>query len=50
MPERIYVLVLDWNGHGHTLACLASLVRLRSGGHQVVVIYNGSRLDVLRVI
>ncbi len=42
MAARIYILVLDWNGHDHTLACLASLERLVLRDHRVLAIDNGS--------
>jgi GT2 family glycosyltransferase len=46
IPEHVHVLVLDWNGHDHTLACLTSLSRLRFDGYRVVVIDNGSTVPV----
>jgi hypothetical protein len=38
----VWIVVLNWNGIADTLACLASLRRLRYGSRKVVVVDNGS--------
>jgi GT2 family glycosyltransferase len=35
-------LVLNWNGWGHTLACLETLLRLSTPGLRMIVVDNGS--------
>ena len=39
---RIFVIVLNWNGHDDTRACLTSLDRVSSPGFRVVVVDNDS--------
>jgi len=50
-PNGIGVVVLNWNGHRDTVACLESLVAAAPAPPSVVVVDNGSTddsLDVLR--
>lgn len=41
-PGSVYIVVVNWNGWEHTLACLESLFRLRHAGARVIVCDNGS--------
>lgn len=41
-PASVYVVLVNWNGWAHTLACLESLFRLRNPGARVIVCDNGS--------
>ncbi len=42
-PQRVAIIVLNWNGRDDTLACLESLAAADLGGAAVVVVDNGSR-------
>ncbi|MES0873934.1 glycosyltransferase family 2 protein [Sinimarinibacterium thermocellulolyticum] len=45
MPNRSYVLVLNWNGWADTLTCLESLLHSRGFDARIVVWDNGSTDD-----
>ena len=48
---RVSVVLLNWNGVGDTLECIASLRKLTYRNHDIVVVDNGSEgndLEVLR--
>ncbi|MDB5894515.1 MAG: glycosyltransferase family 2 protein [Rhodoferax sp.] len=39
---RTYIVLVNWNGHGDTIECLDSLLRLADDDHRVIVVDNGS--------
>lgn len=49
-PTGIGVVVLNWNGHRDTVACLESLVAAVPAPSSVVVVDNGSTDDSLEVL
>lgn len=50
LPPKVIIIVLNWNGWGDTLECLASLQRLDYSNYQVIVVDNGSTDDsVMRI-
>ena len=42
LPDRVMIIILNWNGCDDTLACLASLNRLNYPAYEIVVVDNGS--------
>lgn len=48
--EKVYVIVLNWNGWGDTIECLESVFRSDYPDYRVVVCDNGSRDDSLERI
>src|SRR5262249_24110048 len=49
-PQRVAVIVLNWNGRDDTLACLESLAAADLGGAAVVVVDNGSRHGSIQAV
>jgi GT2 family glycosyltransferase len=49
-PERVYIILVNWNGWKNTLACLESVFRLVDVPFRVVVCDNASADDSLRHI
>lgn len=47
---RVYVVVLNWNGWGHTLACLESVLRSRYDNFRVLLVDNDSGDDSVAAI
>lgn len=45
MHDKVYVVVLNWNGWSDTAVCLSSLRRLRYENYEVIVVDNGSTDD-----
>lgn len=45
MNDRVFTVVLNWNGWRETAACLSSLAQMRYGNNQVIVVDNGSDND-----
>lgn len=48
--KRVYVVVLNWNGHADTVACLESLLQLDYANYRVVVCDNASTDGSLQCI
>lgn len=42
MDDKVYIIVLNFNGWHHTIECLESLLKLRHANHQIVVVDNNS--------
>jgi len=42
---HVVIIVVNWNNHSDTLACLESIDELNYGSYEVVLIDNGSNLD-----
>lgn len=49
-PNRISIVVLNWNGRDDTLACLDSVTCLSGGPYSVIVVDNGSTDDSVAAI
>jgi len=49
-PERIIVVILNWNGRDDTLACLESLRAVKYPNWEVLVVDNGSEDDSVEAI
>lgn len=45
MQDKVFIVVLNWNGWRDTTVCLSSLQHLRYDKHEVIVVDNGSTDD-----
>lgn len=45
MSDRVFTVVLNWNGWRDTAACISSLAQMRYANNQVIVVDNGSGDD-----
>ena len=45
MSDRVFTVVLNWNGWRDTAACLSSLAQMRYANNQAIVVDNGSDDD-----
>lgn len=43
--NKVYIIVLNWNGTQDTIACLSSLKQLAYDNFQIVLVDNGSKQD-----
>lgn len=50
LTEKIYIILLNWNGWRDTIECLESVFRNNHPNYQVIVCDNGSRDDSLKQI
>lgn len=42
MPEKVYIVIVNWNGWRDTIECLESVFRIEYPDYQVIVCDNGS--------